>query len=101
MNEQFDHLLKILSGYSLKEDGPLWEAFRNLRNARNSFVHEGTARVGRAPVSIDQARQLLGKSMEIIAAIRKRLPEDLQWKTYEHRIKLEAKFRLIREKPAE
>src|SRR5262249_13656712 len=48
VEEQFDVLLKELTGHSLKEDAVLWEAFKNLKSARNSFVHEGTARLGTA-----------------------------------------------------
>jgi hypothetical protein len=95
VNEQFDLLLKVLAGYSLKEDATLWEAFQNLKAARNSFVHEGTARVGRTRLTIDQTRRLLGKAVEIISGVRGRLPEELQWKTYEHRLKLQAKIPIV------
>jgi hypothetical protein len=46
VEEQYDVLLEELSGHSLKEDPSLWEAFKNLKTARNAFVHEGAAAVG-------------------------------------------------------
>ena len=45
-DDQFDRLLKILTGVSLKDENELWEAFKNLKKARNSFVHEGIAKIG-------------------------------------------------------
>jgi hypothetical protein len=39
--EQFDSLLKSVTGRTLKEDNRLWEAFQNLRKARNAFAHDG------------------------------------------------------------
>ena len=49
--EQFDILLKTLLGVSLKENNDLWESFKNLKKARNSFVHEGIAKIGQNPIS--------------------------------------------------
>src|SRR5208337_836393 len=43
VEEQYDILLKVLTGYSLKDDEKLWSTFKNLKTARNAFVHEGVA----------------------------------------------------------
>lgn len=57
--EQYDTLLGVLLGFSLKEDNDLWKAFSNLKKARNSFVHEGVAKVGGKPLSEDDVKILL------------------------------------------
>jgi hypothetical protein len=62
VEEQFDVLLKELTGHTLKEDAALWEAFKNLKSARNSFVHEGVARVGKTTLSKDDAAHWSGES---------------------------------------
>ena len=46
VKDQFDVLLRALSLTSLRDDAELWKAFEQLRQARNSFVHTGQARVG-------------------------------------------------------
>jgi len=88
--EQFDALLKILTGRSLKEDQKLWEAFKNLKTARNSFVHEGIARIGGKVVSEEDALRLLAHANEIIALLRECLPVDLRWPEFE--LKTQMKF---------
>jgi len=93
--EQFDELLNVLLGYSLKEDVKLWEAFKNLKTARNTFVHEGVARLGNSLVTDEEARQLLNRAVEIIRTIWEHIPQELQWKEYKHELKVEAKFRFF------
>jgi len=88
-SEQFDKLLKILLGTSLKENNILWEAFKNLKNARNSFVHQGAASIGNKPVSDVDARNLVIKAIEIIKFIKDKLPEELQWPEFKHSLKVE------------
>ena len=88
--EQFDALLKLFTEHSLKEDLALWEAFKNLKSARNSFVHEGVARVGGKALSGEDALKLLGKANEIIASLRQWLPDDLKWREFE--LKTEVKM---------
>jgi len=78
--EQFDQLLHILSGHSLKEeDGMLWEAFKHVRGARNTFVHEGSARIGKDAVTEAVAGQLIGRATEIIKKIRLWMPDVMRW----------------------
>ena len=82
--EQFDVLLKHFVGHSLKEDAPLWEAFQNLRKARNKFVHEGSALLGGRAISGTEAARLVARSQEIVYQIRDWLPEELRWPRFNH-----------------
>jgi hypothetical protein len=89
VEEQYSILLEVLTGHSLKEDNNLWEGLRNIRSARNSFVHEGHARIGRKPVSKEDAAMLIQKAEEIALRLREWLPENLRWPAFEHSVKLE------------
>jgi hypothetical protein len=73
--EQFDILLKVCSGKSLKEESALWEAFKNLRDIRNSFVHEGKALLGGAPVTVGKVKELIERAKAIVAWVENLLPE--------------------------
>jgi hypothetical protein len=84
-DEQFDHLLKELTGHSLKEDAVLWTAFQHLRSARNKFVHEGVATIGGRPVEEGEARVLMRQVNEIISWVRDKIPPDIQWPIFDHR----------------
>jgi hypothetical protein len=95
VEEQFDDLLKILLGISLKENIDLWEAFKNLKDARNSFVHEGIAKIGQNPISEEETRRLVGKANEIVKFIKNKLPKELQWPEYKHSIQVEAKKKIF------
>jgi hypothetical protein len=95
IEEQFDNLLKIILGISLKQNIDLWEAFKNLKDARNSFVHEGIAKIGQNPISEEETRRLVGKANEIIQFIKNKLPRDLQWPEYKHSIKVEVKKKIF------
>jgi len=82
VEEQYDILLKILTGHTLKEDEKLWNAFQNLKTARNTFVHEGVARISRKsqkPLEDHEARKLIILANEIPLKIREWLPKDIQW----------------------
>ena len=94
--EQFDELLRILVGTSLKEDPSLWEGFKNIKDARNSFVHEGTATIGRNVVREEDARRLIGKAKEIFSFLRSKIPEDVQWPEYHHEINVNAVMPIVR-----
>jgi hypothetical protein len=93
-DEQFDRLLKHLSGHSLKEKGDLWEAFQNLRTARNTFVHGGVAMIGRNPLTDEDARRLLVKANEIVNCVRGWLPPDRRWLQFENTTKTAFKIGL-------
>jgi hypothetical protein len=94
-DEQFDVLLKILLGISLKENTDLWESYKNLKTARNSFIHEGIAKIGDSVLSQEKALQLLKKAKDIIKFVKEKLPKQLQWPEYKFSIKIEAKLRLL------
>lgn len=87
--EQFDVLLRHFTGHSLKEDGVLWEAFKNLKSARNSFVHEGVPKVGGKIVSVTDAARLLARANEIINRIKGWLHAELRWPEFELSVRLE------------
>lgn len=83
--EQYDDLLQILLGISLKVDNPtLWQAFKNIKNARNSFVHEGIAKIGKKPITNDEGKRLVHSAAEIINFIKTKLPNELRWPEFEH-----------------
>jgi hypothetical protein len=75
--EQLDMVSSALTGRSLKGEPQLWEAFQNLRDARNRFVHEGKASVGRQRLEVDgeRARQLVSGAGLIVDWIESLLPE--------------------------
>lgn len=73
--DQYDTLLKVFTGRSLRDEAELWEALRNIRDARNSFVHEGGALIGKRNVSLADARVLLAKAERIVQWVEAFLPE--------------------------
>jgi hypothetical protein len=87
VEEQFDSLLHALSGHSLKEDLELWESFKILKRARNSFVHEGIIRLGKSSVAENErlALQAAGSAGRIITKVRGWLPREIQWPEYTNR----------------
>lgn len=95
--EQFDDVLRILVGHSLKEDNELWTAFRNLQTARNRFVHEGRPTLGgrRTPVTEENALRLLVKANEIVALVRTWMPDELRWPRFDIQSKVTASFKLL------
>lgn len=95
VEEQFDGLLRLLVGCSLKENRTLWDAFRNLRTARNTFVHSGVAEIGKVPVTEGEARRLVEHAAQIISFIRVRLPDELRWTEYEHKVSVRISKRLL------
>jgi hypothetical protein len=77
VREQLDVLLAELAGKSLKEDQRLWEGGVHLRDARNSFVHQGQALIGKRPptsVTRAKARELVVIASEIIDFVEALLP---------------------------
>ena len=94
--EQFDSLFRILCGSSLKDEPDLWEAFKNLKSARNCFVHEGVPRIGGEVVDKAKAVQLIREAREITEFVRARLPEERQWKEYVYTTRVKATMRLFK-----
>jgi hypothetical protein len=73
--DQFDGLLKALTGRSLKDEGRLWEGFQNLRSARNSFVHGGVAAIGKGDeVTLAKATKLLQLATATVEWLEELLP---------------------------
>jgi hypothetical protein len=92
--DQYSILLKIVLGFSLKENDELWVAFCNIRKARNTFVHGGQALLlNKAIAKEDDVGRLITKAREIINLIRNKLPVDMQWPEYNHVVKVEATLR--------
>jgi hypothetical protein len=89
VEEQFDALLRLFTGHSLKEESRLWDAFMHLKQARNSFVHTCVAMLGRKPVSIETAGQLVQAASDVVAAVREWLPEKQRWPVSRHDLQLE------------
>jgi len=88
VEEQFDVLLKELTGHSLKEEQELWKLFMDVKSARNKFVHEGKPKLGKKVVNEDTARVLVDGANRIIAKVREWTPQELQWPEYRHNMKL-------------
>lgn len=92
--EKLDPLLRGVSGVSLKDDERLWEAFQNLRKARNTFAHQGVAKIGDVVVDEARTRELLVAASSIVDWVEALLPEDerrppiVEWATVEHTLML-------------
>jgi len=76
VSEQFDVLLEVCAGRSLMEEPTLWEAFRNLREARNEFVHKGKPIIGGSEVTVSVATRLINRANEIVNWVEALLPAD-------------------------
>lgn len=75
VSEKFDILLRAFTGHSLKDQPVLWQAFRELRSARNTLVHEGAAVIGTTIVDATKTRQLIIGAENIIKWVEQLLPE--------------------------
>lgn len=78
--EKFDEMLYLVAGRSLKtEEEQLWKAFLDLRDARNSMVHEGRAVIkkGKKKIPVDSqiAAKLTKEAAKIIHWLENLLPE--------------------------
>ena len=76
LSEKLSDVLAALTGRSLKDNAGLWEAFRNLYEARNKYVHEGVARIGGQPVTFEKALELVGKVRSILDWLEEDSPEE-------------------------
>ncbi len=90
VEEQYDVLLKFFTGHSLKTEAKLWQSFMNLKAARNKFVHEGVAKVGGIPVSLEVAGTLVDAASETILKVREWIPQELHWPVFKHVVQVEA-----------
>ena len=73
--EQLGVLMRAVTGESLKDDNRLWALAKNLRDARNSFVHQGRAELAGISVTPQRAYELIHGAQEVIDWIEARLPE--------------------------
>ena len=94
VEEQYDALLKFFTGHSIKEEQRLWESFKNLKATRNSFVHEGIAKIGGAPINIETAQKLIASAYEVISKVKQWIPPELHWPEFKHVIQVEMVKRL-------
>jgi hypothetical protein len=75
---QFDQLMKVLVGKSLKEEPKLWEGFVDLKKARNSFVHTGRALLNDAELDAAMTETLLVNASHVINWVEGYLPQGLR-----------------------
>ena len=101
IEEQYSDLLEMLCGHSLKSNADLWQSFKNLKTARNTFVHEGTAKIGGVAVTLDQASNFILLADKIISQIRDWIPEEMKWPEFQHRVQIQFVQRIQREAPTE
>jgi hypothetical protein len=80
----------MLSGKSLADEDELWQTFIDLRKARNSFAHEGTAVDMKGQVvNPERAQQLIAGARRVLDWIEALLPEESHRKTFTATTKLE------------
>lgn len=89
IEEKYNFLSLHIIGKSIKENNDLWEAFKHLRKARNSFAHTGVAMIGDELVTEEKTRFFIRKAKEIIDFIKKEIPEELRWLEFKHGVQME------------
>jgi len=94
VEEQYDVLLKFFTEHSLKNEHELWESFKNLKDARNSFVHEGIPKIGDMAITIETAQKLIASASEIILKVKQWIPSELHWPEFKHTVQVEIVKRL-------
>jgi hypothetical protein len=95
--EQFDILLQVLSGKSLRDDPRLWRGFRDLKHARDSFVHEGVAAIGKQQVAVTSGRagELVEIADEIVRFVEALLPAEARMPRYDAAVNISVGLRRI------
>ena len=79
VEEQFDSLLKVFTGKSLKTDAALlWVSFKHLKTARNKFVHQGVALIGKTEVTPETAATLVDGARKVVDWVEQLLPTELR-----------------------
>lgn len=91
LDEQYDDLLAMFLCRSLKENKDLWESFKNLRSARNAFVHEGKPFLGTTELTPAQVTQLVNKAFDAIRLVQSWLPETLKTPRFHYNITLKVR----------
>jgi len=76
--DRLDIVASQLIGTTLKADPILWQAFDELRRARNSFAHAGRAMLNGTIVDEHMASALVDRSEPVLRWIESHLPAGLQ-----------------------
>jgi hypothetical protein len=82
VTDRYGTLLGLLAGRSLKDKADLWQAFGEIREARNNYAHEGKAYLTRGKartqieVSQEMAARMLASAKEIAAWTEELLPPE-------------------------
>ena len=97
IEEKYDFLSRYLIGKSIKEDNKMWESFKHLRKARNSFAHSGISKVNETEVTPDKAREFIVKANEVINFVKEGLAEELQWPEFKHSIEVSFTKALVKQ----
>jgi len=97
--EKLSVVLAALASRTLKDDNDLWKAFRNLREARNKYVHEGIASIADQPVTAERAGALLAKARSILDWIEDGLPKAVRRPRFERQHNLEYVIPLLLPEP--
>ena len=93
--------LRVLAGKSLRNQSDLWQGFKDLKEARNPFVHNGIAviRIGKRKkiekvVTRELAYNLVRQAKEILDWVESFLPPELCRPKPEHQTYFEM-FKII------
>lgn len=78
LGQRLDSVAKQLTGASLKEMPTLWDAFNQLRRARNASAHEGTPVLDGVKVDDQVALQMILAVRPVLDWIETRLPSNLR-----------------------
>jgi hypothetical protein len=82
VDEQYSALLEAFTSHSLKEKAEVWEPFKNLRAARNAFVHQGIPMIGGKELSQEDVVRLIDNADLVVATIREWIPENCRWPNF-------------------
>ena len=86
MDVQLDELLEAFTGHSLKERTDLWQDFKHLQEARNSFAHRGEASINGKPITRDDLSRLLAATRETIDWVETFLPPEWRRPSYQETV---------------
>lgn len=84
--EQFDFLLQYFVGKGLKSEINLWQGFKNLKNSRNTFVHDGRPMIGNDVVNLEKTKELINIAHEIIEFVSRLIPVKHQLPSFDHKV---------------
>ena len=99
--QKLSTILVALTQRSLKNDEVLWVAFRELSQARNKYVHEGTATIGGEQVTPQRAGALLAKTRAVLDWIEDGLPAENRRPRYERQHEIQVGVPLFDRGPRE